>query len=117
VWRLTEDRRPRFAALSLATLLASPHLLTYDLLLLVVPIALLTDWIVDATDRPPSGVWLAILAMLYFAAWPGTLLARVYGVQMSTVGMVMGLWLLNRPAERSGLSTGALSSIRPSISS
>jgi hypothetical protein len=113
---LTEDHRPRLAALSLSALVASPHLLTYDLLLLGVPIILLTDWILETTDTAPAGAWLAMLLMLYFGAWPGTLLARLYFVQISTVGMVMGLWLINRSLARRDVSAGAVS-MRPSISS
>lgn len=117
VWRLTEDYRPRLAALSLCAIVASPHLLTYDLLLLAVPIVLVTDWILEKTDAPPEGAWLATLLMLYFGAWPGTLIARAYGVQISTVGMVMGLWLLTRSLPRRRDASAGAVSMSPSMSS
>ena len=118
IWRSTTDHRPRWASLVLAALVSSPHLLTYDLVLLAVPIVLIADWVWDITGKRPDGAWIAMLALLYLGAWPGTFLARLYGVQISTVGMVMGLWLL---AQRSGANTGrgivTRSSISPSISS
>ncbi|HET6317199.1 MAG TPA: glycosyltransferase family 87 protein, partial [Chloroflexota bacterium] len=71
VWRSTTDHRPRWASLVLAALVSSPHLLTYDLLLLVVPIVLIADWVWDITGKRPDGAWLALLVMLYLGAWPG----------------------------------------------
>ena len=120
VWRATSDPRPRWAALALAALIASPHLLTYDLLLLAVPLTLMADWRWEASGRPPVEGWLAALLLLYFGAMPGTTLARMYGVQCSTIGMALGLWLLaqaSRSRTRLGTGAGASSSISPSISS
>ena len=118
VWRTMKDPRPRWAALVLASLIASPHLLTYDLLLLAVPLLLLADWIGGETGRVPAGAWLTLLVLLYAGAWPGTLLARIYAVQCSTIGMGLGLWLLAQASRsRRGLATGASSSMSPIISS
>jgi alpha-1,2-mannosyltransferase len=94
VWKGTRDRRLRWAALVLAALLSSPHLLSYDLLLLAVPILLMLDWKRDSSGRWPEGAWLAVLLMLYGGAWPGTLFARLYHIQISTIGMSLGLALL-----------------------
>lgn len=94
VWRRHSDWRPRWAALVVAALLASPHLLTYDLLLLAVPLVLLADWLIEAHGDIPRGAWRWVLALLYFGAWPGVFIARLYQVQLSTVGMLMLLWLL-----------------------
>ena len=120
VWRLSADPRPRWAALSLATLVATPHLLTYDLLLLGVPLVLIVDWCWSA-QLPRTGAWWAAMALLYGAAWPGPFLARLYGIQPSTVGMALTLWLLVAYASRPTASTPALasasSSINPIISS
>ena len=120
VWRQTRDPRPRWAALVIAALIASPHLLTYDLLLLAVPIVLLVDWRLDVSRHPPAEGWLAALLLLYFGAMPGTTLARMYSVQCSTVGMALALWLLAQASRsRTDLvaGSGAPSSINPSISS
>jgi Glycosyltransferase family 87 len=120
VWRATADPRPRWAALVIAALVASPHLLTYDLLLLAVPLVLLTDWRWETTGRLPVEGWLAALLLLYLGAMPGTTLARIYGVQCSTVGMGLGLWLLaqaSRPRGRSIAGAGASSSMSPIMSS
>lgn len=120
VWRSTADQRPRWAALVIATLVASPHLLTYDLLLLAVPLVLITDWRWEMTGRPPVEAWLAALLLLYLGAMPGTMVARIYGVQCSTVGMCLGLWLLaqaSRSRAASIAGTGASSSMSPIMSS
>jgi hypothetical protein len=93
VWRQTTDPRPRWAALTLATLIATPHLLTYDLLLLAVPVVLMVDWTLSSR-WPPTESWWAAMALLYGAAWPGTFIARLYSLQLSTVGMAVTLWLL-----------------------
>jgi Glycosyltransferase family 87 len=96
VWRVVQDWRPRWAALIVATLLASPHLLTYDLLVLAVPLVLILDWWLELTGGVPRGEWRWALFLLYFGAWPGTFIARLYHVQISTVGMVLLLCLLVR---------------------
>jgi Glycosyltransferase family 87 len=99
VWKRTRDWRQRWAALVLASLLSSPHLLTYDLLLLAVPLLLVLDWRRESSGRWPEGAWLAAIVLMYAGAWPGTLLARLYGVQISTIGMGLGLALLFQQAQ------------------
>jgi alpha-1,2-mannosyltransferase len=93
-WRAHHDFRPRWAALVVASLVASPHVLTYDLLLLAVPLVLLVDWSLETRPGLPSAPFLWSLALLYFGAWPGPFIARLYHVQVSTVGMLWLLWLL-----------------------
>jgi hypothetical protein len=97
-WRAHGDWRPRWAALVLAALVASPHLLTYDLLLLAAPLLLLVDWHLAGLGQVPRGEWRWALLGLYFAAWPGTFVARLFQVQVSTVGMLAALWLIARGA-------------------
>ena len=57
VWRRSNDWRLRWSTLTLATILVSPHLLTYDLLLLAVPLVLIADWACDRGARvgAPNG--------------------------------------------------------------
>lgn len=94
VWREEHDVQVQWAALVLAMLVASPHLLTYDLVLLIVPLTLLADRL-RATEA--SGRWGRIpLLMGYFGAWPGVFIARLYHVQPSTIAM---LWLLALAAQ------------------
>jgi hypothetical protein len=96
VWRAHDDWRPRWAALVTATLLASPHLLTYDLLILAVPIVLVVDWLLERHGAVPRGAWRWGLALLFVGAWPGPLMAEIYHVQASTLGMSLLLLLLVR---------------------
>ncbi len=131
IWRESDDVRVRWSALTLAMLFSSPHLLTYDLLLLAVPLVLLADWRFqlfpeDLAFGPPRGptaglhtAWWTAMLLLYIGAWPGTLLARMYHVQPSTAGMALLLWLLAAYLRRSGASTAAAtsSSMSPIISS
>ncbi len=128
VWRGSDDVRLRWSALTLAMLFSSPHLLTYDLLLLAVPLILIADWRLqpDLKVRPAydpteehATAWRVALVLLYIGAWPGTLLARMYGVQPSTIGMGLALWLLASYLRRSGASTrtATSSSMSPIISS
>ena len=100
-WRRHEDWRPRWAALVLASLLASPHVLTYDLLLLAVPLMLVADWELErhGSIAGESKRW--ALGGLYFSAWPGVFIARLFHVQVSTLAMALLLWQLAK-APRAG---------------
>ena len=128
IWRDSDDVRLRWSALTLAMLFSSPHLLTYDLLLLAVPLVLVGDWRCqpDLKVRPTYDfrgehvtAWRVAMVFLYIGAWPGTLLARMYHVQPSTIGMALVLWLLCVYLRRSDASTAAAtsSSMSPIISS
>jgi alpha-1,2-mannosyltransferase len=115
VWRRSSDWRLRWAALTLGMLIATPHLLTYDLLLLAVPLILTADWVLSESPSR-TGSWCIGLALLYGSAWPGTLVARLYGFQPSTIGMALTLWLLVDAVSRRTMSTTALDSASSSIS-
>ena len=118
VWRSLDDRRLRWAALTLAMAAGSPHLLTYDLVLLAVPLTLVYDWLASDPRPDPVEFWALALALLYASAWPGVLIARATRVQVSTLGMVLALGLLVAYSWRVTRSAaGSLSSSRPSISS
>ena len=95
VWQVQTDWRPRWSALVLAMLVGSPHVLSYDLVLLAVPILLLADWVMRA-DHPDWLAWRVPLVVAYFGAWPGTFIARVYQVQPSTIAMLCLIYLLAR---------------------
>jgi hypothetical protein len=93
IWRRTTDRNPRWAAVVLATLLVSPHLLTYDLLLLAVPLLLVAD--TSLRTKPRAAWWKLLLVSLYFGPLVSPLVARLSGVQVSTVAMAWLLGLLS----------------------
>jgi alpha-1,2-mannosyltransferase len=102
VWRAHDDWRVRVSALVASAMLGSPHLLTYDLLLAALPLVLLVDWHVEQSGAVPPGAARWRLALVYFGAWPGTFIARLYGVQCSTIGLLWLLWTLG--ARRAGRS-------------
>ena len=84
VWRPTGDPLMQVGALVTGMLLLSPHLLSYDLLLLVVPIFAMVNWAIahDGERRASRVVGLAIL--LYLAPF-SSLLARHTRLQLSTL--------------------------------
>ncbi len=118
-WRVTDDLRLKWSALTLAMLFSSPHLLTYDLLLLAIPLVLLADWRLGGEPTEHQTAWRVAIVLLYIGAWPGTLLARMYGVQPSTIGMGLALWLLATYLRRSEAPRGTVtsSSMSPIITS
>jgi hypothetical protein len=94
-------RRPRldrgWATLVLVTILVSPHLLTYDLLLLVVPLIIVADDALAREGRIRLAAPSTMLALLLYAAPPASsLIAKASAVQFSTVVMVALLWRLVR---------------------
>jgi hypothetical protein len=127
IWRNSDDGRVRWSALTLAMLFASPHLLTYDLLLLAVPLILIGDWRSQPDLKARSTydpreehatAWRVAMGLLYIGAWPGTLLARMYHVQPSTIGMALVLWLLCvYLRSRASTTVATSSSMSPIISS
>lgn len=52
VWKSSASLATRFSALVLGAVLVNPHLYIYDLLVLVVPLLLLTDWVIRDLDHP-----------------------------------------------------------------
>jgi len=83
-WHKTKDSRIRMAVLAAATMLVTPYLRSYDLLLLILPIAVML--------RGPTG-WAEKLVL--FAAWlmPGALMFLPSPVQVAPLvsAAVMGL--------------------------
>lgn len=80
---------PVFSLALLVGLLLSPHVLTHDLVLLLVPVAAALDLREDGPSR-----LIPMLASLYALASVGFLLARVIHVQMVLLPMcALGIWL------------------------
>lgn len=99
-----DPERPRFLAqfsgLVLATVLLSPHFLTYDLTILLLPLWLTAILLLRGffpLSHRRAALW--ILVALYAAASLSPLLAKRIGVQISTPVMVALLALLSRAEE------------------
>jgi hypothetical protein len=96
-WRGWSSRAPlgvRWGGLVLLTVLASPHLLAYDLVLLTLPLLVFADWAVRHSDHPlVRGVSL-LLVLVYFAPFSGNL-ARLMPVQLSVVVMAILAWRIS----------------------
>ena len=84
VWRPAGDSLMQVSALVTGMLLLSPHLLSYDLLLLVVPIFAMVNWAIahDGDRRASRVIGLAVL--LYLTPF-SSLLARHTHLQLSTL--------------------------------
>ena len=87
-----------FAAIVVAGLLVNPHLYVYDLVVLIVPLALVTGWLVTTPDRAAACVRLAWAALLIY--WL-PLVAPALGllhVQLMAPAMVWLVWSLRAAA-------------------
>ncbi len=95
-WRSGASLEVRYSALLFATILVSPHLTVYDLVILAPAFLLLGDWVLAHRDSAPP-----ILPLLY-ACYPLFLLgplARITHLQLSVVAMTVLLWMTWRVAE------------------
>lgn len=111
LWR-RGDRVPlslRYSALLLATVLISPHLTVYDLVILAPAILLLADWAV--ADVPSQATLGALLYFVYVLPLLGPV-ARWTHLQLSVIAMVALLWKVWRasrsldPAQSQPLQNG-----------
>lgn len=111
VWRRAgQPWSLRYSALLLATVLVSPHLTVYDLVVLAPAFLLLADWLI-AEPTSPNPAMEGLLYLVYVLPLLGPL-ARWTHVQLSVVAMVLLLWMiwrrskqgpgLSRPAEQEG---------------
>jgi alpha-1,2-mannosyltransferase len=92
-WRDAESPILRVSLLVLLTLLLTPHLLTYDLLLLAVPIMALAEW--ATTHAGQEHVRRAIvLAVLLYVTPFSPVIAEHAHVQLSTVAIAAAAWFL-----------------------
>lgn len=117
LWR-KGDRIPlslRYSALLLATVLISPHLTVYDLVILAPAILLLTDWAL--ADAPCHGNIGTLLYFVYILPLLGPL-AKWTHLQLSVIAMATLLWkvwqasrTLN-PTQTQPLPKGSATAIR-----
>ena len=101
-WRSGASLEVRYPALLLATVLVSPHLTVYDLVILAPAFLLLSDWAVAHRDSAPP-----VFPLLY-ACYPLFLLgplARIIHVQLSVVAMTALFWMTWRIAEHPPVSS------------
>jgi alpha-1,2-mannosyltransferase len=96
-WRHRASLALRFAALLIATVLVSPHLTVYDLVILAPAYLLLADWTV-ANNRPWTPLFGILLYLGYVLPLLGPLSIWTH-LQLSVPVMTGILWLIFRVAE------------------
>jgi alpha-1,2-mannosyltransferase len=90
----------KWGELVLLTVLASPHLIAYDLVLLTVPLLVFADWAVRHRGHHRRGGVVVLLVLVYFAPFSGMLIARFTGVQLSVVAMALLAWRIYQIGEQ-----------------
>lgn len=105
VWRADGDLRLKIAVAAPAMVLASPYAYDYDLVLLAIPIGLLADHARRA-ELPPGAK--AVLALTYVAPALGPVLAKVTGVQLTGLAVLLlfvaawRTWAREQPSTEDG---------------
>jgi alpha-1,2-mannosyltransferase len=92
-WKSQASLSLRFSALLLATVLVSPHLTVYDLVILAPTFLLMADW---AEGKWSALTWLGPLLYLTYLLPLAGPLARWTHVQLSTLAMCGLLWVVDR---------------------
>jgi hypothetical protein len=95
VWKSAAPLAIRFSALTLAAVLANPHLFVYDLLVLAPALLLLVDWTLIHAQFALSPALRLLLYFAYVLPLFGPL-SRWTHVQLSVPAFVALLWLLWR---------------------
>jgi hypothetical protein len=90
-WRSDAPSGVGWAQVIVLTILASPHLLSYDLVMLTCPLLLLGDWCMGHERHPRRSTVTLLLLPLYFAPFSSNL-ARLIPVQLSVLVMMMLVW-------------------------
>jgi hypothetical protein len=86
----------QFSALIIATALCSPHLYTYDLTILLLPMFLLARRLFEDEHTRQRALLVGLLAGLYFAAGLSPSIAAAINLQITTIFMAATLLLLSR---------------------
>ncbi len=101
-WKRGIDLRLRYSALLLATVLVSPHLTVYDLVILAPAFLLLIDW---AHGQRADLPWLGpLLYACYILPLAGPLAGWTH-VQVSVIAMAVLLWMICRKENSAELAT------------
>jgi hypothetical protein len=85
-WKSGMPLTVKWGLLVVLTVLASPHLLTYDLILLTIPLLVFADWAI-AHQEHPQQPWVARLLLLLYLAPFSSNLVRLVPIQASVVVM------------------------------
>jgi glycosyl transferase family 87 len=110
VWKRSKPWAPRFSLLLLATVLVSPHLTVYDLVVLAPAILLLSDWLIAQHQTPQCTSMGTLLYLVYVLPLIGPL-ARWTHVQLSVVAMSAVAYSITKTIEyRVPQTTGILAS-------
>lgn len=94
-WRSASPLELRFSALLLATVLVSPHLTVYDLVILAPAFLLISDWAMDHAAEPQIHAVGLLLYLCYLAPLIGPL-SQWTRFQVSVPAFVALLWMVIR---------------------
>lgn len=100
VWQRSGDWALRFAALLLATMLISPHVQTYDAILLAPAVLWIAQWAL-ANERKHMLLELAVLSVIFLMPR-----ARIGSVPLTIPLMFWVLWEISRSGARGRLVAG-----------
>jgi hypothetical protein len=107
IWRSGSALSVRFSALLFATVLVSPHLTVYDLIILAPAFLLLGDWAVVRREQ----VFALRIQLLLYLCYPLFLmgpLTRITHLQLSVLAMTALLWITWWISSRGAPSTPTL---------
>jgi len=105
-WQSGATLEIRFAALLWASVLASPHLTVYDLVILAPAFLWLGDWAMANGESAFAG-WARLLLYLCYPLFLLGPLARLTHLQLSVVAVTGLLWISWRIAERQPIKSSA----------
>ena len=91
-WRTAATPLMKVSLLVLLTLLLTPHLLTYDLVLLALPMLALAEWTAAHAGDAAARRLIVLVVALYVAPF-SPLLAAHARLQMSTIIMAVAVWV------------------------
>ena len=97
IWKHQESLSLKYSALLLATVLVSPHLTVYDLVILAPAILLLTDWLISHPSAPQGTGTLIYLTCALPLLGPFT---RWTHIQLSVIVMTALLYLMWRTTSK-----------------
>jgi Glycosyltransferase family 87 len=106
IWKSQLALSLRFSALTMAAVLANPHLFVYDLLVLALPLLLLTDWTAENYESRAASLLRVLLYLAFVLPLFGPV-SRWTHLQLSVPVFAAILWILFRLKTRiPALATG-----------
>jgi len=97
IWKCQESLSLKYSALLLVTVLVSPHLTVYDLVILAPAILLLTDWLISHPSAPQGTETLIYLVCVLPLLGPCT---RWTHIQLSVIAMAALLYFIWRTIDK-----------------